>query len=1805
MRNFLLTNSRVVSRAAARWARRLPVLALLLLLPGAGAWAQAASTYGFAASAGAALAPMVGATQLIGAAVDDDASANTAIGFSFVFEGVAYTTFSVTPDGFVKLGAVTSSQFSNALSSSTNIPKLAAHWDDLATGTTGEVRYLLSGTAPNKRLVMEWFVTAPRNTGGPADSRFQIWLDQTTNAVSFVYGAVGASSSYSVGLRGTGATTNLLSVNTTTNLATAGTANDSQSAAMAAGKRYTFTPPVVTCPAPNTLSVSNLAPTSATLNWASTAPATGSGTFTVEYGPAGFAPGAGTAVPNLAGPSYALTGLTANTAYDFYVTQNCTAGNGNSTRTGPQAFSTPVVPPAFAVTRGTGAAYASIAATGSSFTFGSTNTDDNTSATVPLTGFPFSYLGTAVTGFKVCTNGWLTFNTAQTASTFSNSLGGGGLTQLLAPFWEDLVCQGNPTTAAALAASMKYQLAGSPGSQVLTVEWIGMETFLNAGPNLNFQVKLFEGSNVIRYVYGNMSGFDGSADYTYAYSVGLTAAANVATGSYLAQQTPNTDYFLNANAGTANTLANGLSVVPACFSQVQFSPAAAFSAGASPPAPVPANDEPATALALPVGTAPPTDFCAVYTSAGATASAGVAACAAGTPGIPDDDVWFRFTLPTAGNTTLALRSSGGYDGVLQLFAGAPGSLTAVACQNATGNGLTEGYANASLPAGTYYVRVYAADNGAGTNGTFVLSAFATPPIPANDECAGAVVLTSAGACTLTAGTTLGATASAGVAACVGTPDDDVWFRFVATATAHAVTVQGAAGFDAVVQAFSGSCAALTSIACVNNTSTAGGETATLTGLTVGNPYYVQVYHSGSGTGSGSFGVCLTAPCDAPTALAATAVAASGASLSWTAGAGGATFAVEYGPTGFVPGTGTTVSPATSPQAVSGLAPATVYQFYVVQTCGPGATATAGPAAFTTLAACAPATALAVGSITPTTASLSFVAGSGNTSYTVTYAPTAGGTATTVTPAPTASPVALTGLMPGTAYTVSVLGLCSAGSTTTPATTTFTSAFPVPANDQPAGAVLIGCNAAVAGTTLGATTAGDPATACGVSSSTSPGVFYRFVGTGDVVEFNTCTGSGFDTQLQVFTSAFACVAGNDDACGLQSRVSFTSLPGTAYFVFVNGFGSNTGNFTLTSVCTTVPDLVVSAPQTVSGTYNNVTVQSGGVATLTGPLTVNGTLTVQSGGVLIQNCQIITGPGNFALLTGGTLHICDALGITPSGATGAVQVTGTRAYAADASYVYNGTAAQVTGPGLPPTVRNVTANNAAGLNLSQPLALTQVARLTLGDLATHGFAFTLLSSAAGTALIDNTGGVVVGPGTMQRAVTNAVTGPAYRHFSSPVAATTLADLATPGFAPTFTPAYNSAAAPNLVTPFPTVFGYDQARLATVASTYGAFDKGWFSPTGPGDAMLPTRGYTVNAPATAVPIDFVGTFNNAAQNSGALGRGTDPQAGWQLLGNPYPSPLDWNTVAAAQRPGMDAAMYVYQSTGQYAGTYRSFANGVGLSPLIDAGSGYFARVTTPGGTGAVNLTNANRLTAFGPEPAFGRGPADPRPQLRLTLTGAGLADDAFVYFEAGALAGVDAQYDAAKLANPAGLDLTSLSGAAPLAINGLPPLGRADVVVPLLVRAPQAGSFGFEVADLAHFGAATVWLHDALAGTQQLLAAGSRYPFALATATAGTGRFALVFRPAAVTGTRPELSAASVSLYPNPARHRFTLLLPPLPGQAAVRATLLNALGQVLHTRTLPLTAAGATAEFDTRALAAGVYLLQLRTENQLLTKRVVVE
>jgi hypothetical protein len=319
--------------------------------------------------------------------------------------------------------------------------------------------------------------------------------------------------------------------------------------------------------------------------------------------------------------------------------------------------------------------------------------------------------------------------------------------------------------------------------------------------------------------------------------------------------------------------------------------------------------------------------------------------------------------------------------------------------------------------------------------------------------------------------------------------------------------------------------------------------------------------------------------------------------------------------------------------------------------------------------------------------------------------------------------------------------------------------------------------------------------------------------------------------------------------------------------------------------------------------------------------------------------------------------------------------------------------------------------------------------------------------------------------------------------------------------------------------------------------------------------------------------------------------------VVGNPYPSPLDWGSLAAADRPGLDAALYVWQGTGATTGRYRVLANGIGASPVLALGQGFLVHTTTPGQAGQLTLRDAHRLATPTAPPVL-RTTADLRPQLQLRLAGAGTADTTYVYFEAGATAGVTPAHDALKLVNPGNPSIATLAGDTALAINGRPLL-TATTLVPVAVTVPQAGAYSLQAAGLTNFPAGTtMYLRDALLGTRTPLAAGTSYAINLAD-TSAPGRFVVEFTPAVVTAATPAALAAQVLVYPNPAHAHLHVQLPMGIGPATL--TLLNALGQLVLSQAV----AGGQATVETGGLAAGVYSLRMQTAAATITKRVTLE
>ena len=643
-----------------------------------------------------------------------------------------------------------------------------------------------------------------------------------------------------------------------------------------------------------------------------------------------------------------------------------------------------------------------------------------------------------------------------------------------------------------------------------------------------------------------------------------------------------------------------------------------------------------------------------------------------------------------------------------------------------------------------------------------------------------------------------------------------------------------------------------------------------------------------------------------------------------------------------------------------------------------------------------------------------------------------------------------------------------------------------------------------------------------------------------------------------------------------------------------------------------DLVVTSGQNVTqgGTYNNVTVQSGGTLTVASPgLVVSGTITVN--GRLNQNCQPITGAASFTLNAGGTLGICDASGITTNpAAQGAILVTGGRTYSADANYIYDGTGAQTSGSGLM-GARSLTKLTTGVLTLNTAVSVSQTVTATGGNVVSGGY-LTLLSSASGTALAVNDGNNVTGAATVQRYI-GGISGPGYRQLAAPVT-TTLDDLTT-SINPTAAIQYNTSAMPSKVSPFPTLFVYDQTRAGTITSDLSAFNQGFFAVQSTGRGLNPGDGVDYNTTGNQT-VSFTGQLNNNPYTT-TLDNNGNAAAGWALVGNPFPAPFSWEGVTLGS--SVSSAVYVSRATSQYGGTYTTYIKGApiqpvpGTSPIIPSGQAFFVH-STANSSNVLTIPTTARVKTFDVTlHAVQRQTADSRTALRLALTGSAdqEPDYAAVYFDERATTDLDVAYDASKLFNTGtNLNLYTTTRGQSLALNALPLLGTAPVVVPVEVRVPLAGTYALSLHEVINLAAGTTLeLRDALTGTHTVLAQGTSYSFTT-TGTSTAGRFTLVLNgTSSALATAGQALAAQIGVYPNPAHGQFRLELPLLSAAqvaGGVHAELLNVLGQVV--RQLPLhVIAGQASQTDVsvRDLNAGIYQLRLTVGDTQAVRRVVVE
>ena len=371
----------------------------------------------------------------------------------------------------------------------------------------------------------------------------------------------------------------------------------------------------------------------------------------------------------------------------------------------------------------------------------------------------------------------------------------------------------------------------------------------NNGGRRNFLVTNMVAGNVYR-VSNCGSGFDtqltifntaGTASLAYNDDDGPGCAGSAASIDFVPPTTGDYRMQLNRfNCSTTNQL-NGTITVTLI--------------GAAPPAPT--NDLCINATPLTCGT---TNLAG--TTVNTSNIANISGCSMSNYG-----VWYTF-VGDGQQTTISTNPA--FDIKLSVSTGTCSSMTNIACTDAAPESATFTTVNGV----TYYVYVAHWLSGSTTTGTFTISRSCSPPPPplTNDECGGAILLTVNSTCSYTSYSNSGATASSGIPApgCAFYSGGDVWFSVVVPASGN-LNIDSQAGVitDSGMAAYSGTCGALTLIACDDDGGTGTMSTLNLTGQTPGSIIYIRFWEFGNDN-NGTFGICVTEPinpCDNVTNIA--------------------------------------------------------------------------------------------------------------------------------------------------------------------------------------------------------------------------------------------------------------------------------------------------------------------------------------------------------------------------------------------------------------------------------------------------------------------------------------------------------------------------------------------------------------------------------------------------------------------------------------------------------------------------------------------------------------------------------------------------------------------------------------------------------------------------------------------------------------------------------------------------------------------------------------------------------------------------
>jgi fibronectin-binding autotransporter adhesin len=475
-----------------------------------------------------------------------------------------------------------------------------------------------------------------------------------------------------------------------------------------------------------------------------------------------------------------------------------------------------------------------------------------------------------------------------------------------------------------------------------------------------------------------------------------------------------------------------------------------------------------------------------------------------------------------------------------------------------------------------------------------------------------------------------------------------------------------------------------------------------------------------------------------------------------------------------------------------------------------------------------------------------------------------------------------------------------------------------------------------------------------------------------------------------------------------------------------------------------------------------------------------LTIQSGASVYVEGNVENAAGG-AINNDGTIH---SMGAWTN--AGAPTVSGMVIFEGSGSQTITGTTSFL----------NTQVDNTAGVQVSGSMNyLRGVMDLIAGNFNTNNNWTLTSTSATNTGQISGIGSgslsnLIIAerfiPATYTGLVPNYGTG--YHYVSSPVTDATFAD-------------YSDDVVPFILYDWPgggtggsygTFYHYNETESAANSGPAPDYFGKWDAPS----SIQIGRGYTGHIrQLNAYVADVDGHYNHAASPTlGLTYTSGVPNQGWNLVGNPYPSGLDWDAPTGWTKTNLNNAIYMWKPSTL---NYASYVNGIGANGgtrYIAPQQGFMVRAN--GASPAIGFSNPARTV----QPATFYKTAEDVSLIRLEIRDAAgeRVNETVIRLEAEATDKFDDNFDAYKLMSPDEQqpDIYSALNGSDYSINALPLLDEG-VVIPLGVKIGLDGTYNIAATVLAQLPANTsVVLVDKAAAYRQDLRANPVYTTSLKT-------------------------------------------------------------------------------------------------------------